>query len=466
MTGPGPERSPGNKSASTAGDGDLPPAAGGGDDVSLNRAISRRMLALFVIGDILGAGIYALVGEVSGRVGGAVWASFLVALGLAVFTTFAYAELVTKYPRAAGAALYVNRAFGRPFFTFMVGFAVVCSGLASAAALARAFGGDYFTAFASVPAIAVGLVFIVAIGLINFRGIRESTRVNVAFTLIEIAGLLLVVIIGIAVLGDGGGDPGRALEFKRGDPALFAIFSGAGLAFFALIGFEDSVNLAEEARNPRADYPVALFGGVFAAGLIYVVVTAVASMVVPTADLAGSEGPLLEVTSRGPLAVPDRLFSAIALFALANGALINTIMASRLLYGMAREGILPEVFARVHPRRRTPWVAILFTTAMVGGLLLTGGLSDLADTTVVLLLGVFAVVNVSVLVLRRDRVAAGHFRAPTAMPVIGFFVSLGLMTTKQPETFARAGLLLSVGVVLWLLAQFDRQRRGQGRPAG
>lgn len=431
------------------------------DQVSLNRVVSRRMLTLFVIGDILGAGIYALVGEVSGRVGGAVWVSFLVALGLAVFTTFSYAELVTKYPRAAGAALYVNRAFGRPFLTFMVAFAVICSGLASAAALSRAFGGDYFATFVSLPTVAIGLVFIAVIGLINFRGIRESTRFNMVFTLVEIAGLILVVAIGAAVLGEGGGDPGRAVEFKAGGPVMLAVISGAGLAFFALIGFEDSVNLAEEARDPRRDFPWALFVGVLAAGLIYVVVTAIASMVVPTSELAASKGPLLEVTSRGPLAVPDRLFSVIALFALANGALINTIMASRLLYGMAREGIVPEVFGRVHPGRRTPWVAIVFVTALVGLLLVTGDLSDLADTTVLLLLGVFAVVNFSVLVLRRDPVAAEHFRAPTAMPVIGIFVSLGLMTTKQPETFARAGLLLLIGVLLWLLARFDRGRRSR-----
>lgn len=443
------------------GAGKPEPTGGGEDEPGLSRAISRRTLTLFIIGDILGAGIYVLVGEVGGRVGGAIWTSFLLALGLAIFTTFSYAELVTKYPRAAGAALYVNRAFGRPFLTFMVAFAVICSGLASAAALSRAFGGDYLSAFVSLPTALVGLAFITVIGLVNFRGIRASTRVNVVLTLIEIGGLILVVIIGAAVLGDGGGDPGRAIEFKQGSAALPAIFAGAGLAFFALIGFEDSVNLAEEARNPRIDFPWALFGGVLTAGLIYLVVTVVASMVVPTAELAGSDGPLLEVTSRGPLAVPDRVFSLIALFALANGVLINTIMASRLLYGMAGEGIVPSAFGRVHRGRHTPWVAIVFTTAIVGGLLLTGDLSELADTTVLLLLVVFATVNICVLVLRREQVAADHFRAPTVMPVIGFFVSVALLTTKEPATFARAAALLLIGVVLWLVARLDQRRRAQ-----
>jgi APA family basic amino acid/polyamine antiporter len=422
-----------------------------GETTALSRAIPRRMLFFFVIGDVLGAGIYALVGEVGGKVGGAIWASFLLALGLAIFTAFAYAELVTKYPKAAGAALYVNRAFHRPFFTFMVAFAVMCSGLASAATISRAFGGDYLSVFVSWPTLAVGLVFIALISLINVRGIKESMRFNFTLTLIELTGLILVITIGAAALFQGLGDPGRALEFKEGSSVFLAILSGAGLAFFALLGFEDSVNLAEEARNPRTDFPWALFGGLLAAGVIYLFVTVIASMVVPTGQLASSDGPLLEVTSVGPLAVPDSVFSVIALFALANGALINMIMASRLLYGMAREGIVPAVFGKVHPRRHTPWVAIAFTAALAAGLFATGDIGELADTTVLLLLTVFAVVNVSVLVLRRDKVDVPHFRSPTIMPVIGVAVSVALMTTKDAVTFGRAGLLLAIGCLLWLV---------------
>jgi amino acid transporter len=420
------------------------------------------MLVFFVIGDVLGAGIYALVGEVGGKVGGAIWASFLLALGLAIFTAFAYAELVTKYPKAAGAALYVNRAFRRPFLTFLVAFAVMCSGLASAATISRAFGGDYLSVFVSWPTLIVGLAFIALISLINLRGIKESMRFNFTLTLIELTGLLLVITIGAAALLQGLGDPGRALEFKEGSSVFLAILSGAGLAFFALLGFEDSVNLAEESRNPRSDFPWALFGGLLVAGVIYLFVTVIASMVVPTGTLASSDGPLLEVTSVGPLAVPDSVFSAIALFALANGALINMIMASRLLYGMSREGIVPAVFGRVHRRRHTPWVAIAFTGALAAGLFATGDIGELADTTVLLLLMVFAVVNVSVLVLRREKVDAPHFRSPVIMPVIGAAVSVALMTTKDAVTFGRAGVLLAIGCVLWLVNRWALVNRRAG----
>jgi amino acid transporter len=170
----------------------------------LKRAISRNMLLLLVVGDVLGAGIYALVGEVGARAGGAIWTAFLLALLLALFTAFAYAELVTKYPRAAGAALYVNRAWRRPFVTFLVAFAVMSSGLTSAATLSRAFGGDYLSVFVDAPTVLVGIVFIALIAAVNFRGISESARLNVALTSIEVTGLLLVVVVGVAAIADGG----------------------------------------------------------------------------------------------------------------------------------------------------------------------------------------------------------------------------------------------------------------------
>jgi amino acid transporter len=428
----------------------------------LKRAISRNMLLLFVVGDVLGAGIYALVGTIGDRVGGAIWASFLVAIVLAFFTAVAYAELVTKYPRAAGAALYVNKAFGLPFVTFMVAFAVMCSGLGSASTLARAFGGDYLAEFVSVPTVAVAFVFLLVVAAINARGIGESVKVNVGFTLVELSGLLLVVVIGGAALLDGVGDPGRALEIKAGEAMLPAIMAGAGLAFYAMIGFEDSVNVAEEAREPERSYPRALFGGLLIAGLVYLAVSVVASMAVPTEKLAASDGPLLEVVQLGPLAVNTKLFAAIALFAVANSALINMIMASRLLYGMSAQGIVPGAFSRVLPGRRTPWVAIAFTTALAMILVSTGDLSTLADMTVLLLLIVFALVNVSVLVLRRDRVEHEHYRAPTVLPVIGAAISIAVMFTKEGDVFLRAGLLLLVGVAFWLV-NLAAIRRPAGR---
>lgn len=427
----------------------------------LRRGISRKMLLFFIVGDMLGGGIYALVGEVGGEVGGAIWTSFMLALLLALFTAGAYAELTTKYPRAGGAAYYINRAFRLPLVTFLVTFAVMASGITSASALARGFSGDYFTQFIQAPALLVALVFILIVALVNFRGIVESVRINVGFTIIEIGGLLLIVLIGIVALASGVGEPGRAFEFKEGSSVPILILAGAALGFYALIGFEDSANVAEEVKEPGRAYPLALFGGLLFVGILYFLVTFTASMVVETQRLAQSSGPLIEVVEQGPLSIPEGVISAIALFALANGALINMIMASRLLYGMSRERILPGLFGRVHRGRRTPWFSIVFTTALAVVLIITGGIEALANATVTLLLFAFILVNVSVLVLRRDTVEHDHFVVPVVIPIIGILVSIGLLTQQPVAAFIRAGIFLAIGLVLWLI---NRQATGGGAP--
>ena len=416
----------------------------------LKRAVTPAMLLLFVVGDMVGGGIYALVGEVGGRVGGALWSGFALALFLALFTAGSYAELVTKYPKAGGAALYVHRAFGVQIVTFLLGFAVMMSSITSAAALSRAFGGDYLSEFVDLPVILTGLAIVTVIAFINFRGIGESVKVNVACTIIELLGLLLVVAIGVAFLSGGDGDPGRAFEFKEGSDSIpFLVLAGASLAFYALIGFEDSVNLAEETQETRRAYPRAIFGGLLIGGIVYVSVAMVASMSVPTDKLAESDGPLLEVVQLGPLAVDTKLFAAIALFSLANTILINLITASRLLYGMGQEGVVPAIFRRVHAGRRTPIAAILFSTLVAMALILTGDLEALADTTVTLLLIAFIGVNAAVLGSRRDHVDHDHFHVPSWIPVVGVIVCIGLLTQREAEIWLRAGILLLAGLALW-----------------
>ena len=435
--------------AATVGRGDA-----GEVETELKRAIGPRLLTVFILGDVLGAGIYALVGEVGAEVGGAIWTSFLAAFVLAVFTAFAYAELVSKYPRAAGAALYTNKAFGAPFFTFVVAFAVMSSGIASASTLARAFAGDYLSEFVDLPLVLAAIAFLAIVAAINLRGIAESVKVNLVLTAIEVTGLVLIVLIGLVAVGDGSADFSRNFEFKEGEGVFAAIVAGTALSFYAMIGFEDSVNVAEETREPSRTYPRALFLGLAIAGGLYLLVTMAASAVVPTGDLTGSDAPLLEVVEQGPLGIPTKLFSFIALMAVANGALINMIMASRIVYGMAKEGIVARGFARVLPGRRTPVAGILFTTAIAVVLVSTGDVGTLADTTVLLLLFVFTIVNAAVLVLRREDVDHEHFQAPSVLPVLGALVSVALIVhTAQDDlsTFARAGALVAIGVVLYFV---------------
>ena len=447
---------------------------GRGGHPPLKRGIGRVLLLFFVIGDIVGAGIYALVGEVGAAVGGAIWTAFLAAFVLAAFTAASYVELVTKYPRAGGSATYANNAFKNPFVSFIVAFAVAASSITSACVLTLAFSGDYLSQFINVPTLLSAVVFLVVVSFINFYGISESVRINVVLTCVELFGLLLIVLIGIFALGSGTGDPGRAFEFKEGSAVLPAILAGTVLSFYALIGFDDSVNVAEEVQSPSRSYPFAIFGGLLAAGIIYLLVTFTASMVVPTGALAESSGPLLEVVERGTLPIPTSLFAVIALLAVSNGALINLIMASRVVYGMGDQGVLPSIFSTVHPNRRTPWISILFTSLVALALLITVGrnpdaLDTLSSTTVVLLLSAFIVVNISVLVLRSDRVDHEHFTAPSVFPILGIVVSAALLIYTAIDdfrVFRLAALLIGIGVVLYVINVFAKRGLDTEGPRG
>ncbi len=429
-----------------------------GEGGGLARAIGPRLLLLFIVGDMLGTGIYVRVGAVAGEVGGAVWVSFLVAFILAALTAFAYAELVTKYPGAAGAALYTNRAFRSPLFSFIVAFAVICSGLSSAAAAARAFGGDYLAQFISLPTVLVAMLFVAVLSLINFIGISESFKMNVVLTLIELSGLLLIILIGALALFGGTAEPARPFEFTSNAFVPLAVLTGASVAFYALIGFEDSVNVVEETEDPSRTFPRALFGGIALTGVVYLLVAFTATMIVDPVRLAGEDSaPLRLVLTEGPLAFPPQLFSVIALVAITNTALANLIMSSRVLYGMAREGIMPSVFATVHRSRHTPWIAIVFIALLMLALVTTGSVSDLANTTVVLLLLVFIVVNISVLVLRRERVDHSHFTAPAVIPVLAIGTIIALLTQQEGAIFLRAGILVLVGLALYVVNYFVKR---------
>jgi basic amino acid/polyamine antiporter, APA family len=433
----------------------------------LNRVITRPMLTFFILGDILGAGIYALTGQVAGDVGGAIWASFLLSFLLALVTAFAYLELVTKYPRAAGAALYVHRAYHISILSFMVTVAVMASGVTSASFAATRVGGRYWTGLFGIenpPTVLLAILVILLVAAVNYRGVGESIRINIGITLIELSGLLFIIVVGAKVLFSGDGDPGQAFEFKdTGFGVLTGITAGAATAFYAFIGFEDSVNMAEEVREPHRTFPPALFTGILAASVIYLLVAFTAAMTVPLDVLTESSGPLLEIVKEGwPGLNADTIFSAVAMIAVSNTMLINMLMASRLLYGMANQGVLPHLFSWVSPRR-TPWFAIAFTTALSIVLIITTeDLVNLADTTVLLLTAVFLLVNITVLVLRRDPVAHDHFVAPSFIPVIGALVAAVFLLpiNREGEIYLLAIYLLIGGLVLWAVNYAFTRRPG------
>ncbi|NWJ69923.1 APC family permease [Pseudonocardia sp. ICBG1122] len=444
---------------------------------ALKRVMGPKLLLLFIIGDILGTGIYALVGQVAGQVGGAAWLPFLVAFAIAMLTAFSYLELVTKYPAAAGAALYTHKAFGIHFLTFMVTFVVMCSGITSASTASRAFASNLDQGFGlelgNGGILLVALGFMALVAAVNFRGVGESVKVNVVLTLVELSGLLLVILVGVFAIAGGNADWPAVVAFEAPeDKGVFlAVTSATSLAFFAMVGFEDSVNMAEECHEPRRIFPKIMLTGLTITGVIYVLVAICAVALVPVGPLAASETPLVEVVRAGAPGIPaDAVLPFISMFAVANSALINMLMASRLLYGMANQAVLPRPLARVHPLRRTPWVSIVCTTlvsfALIGYVSLDGGsdvVSALGGTTSLLLLAVFTVVNVAVLVLRRDRIGADHFRAPPGVPALGAITSLYLVlpfSGRDGIQYELAGLLLVLGLVLYAITILLNRRLG------
>ena len=432
-------------------------AAEADESSPMRRVLGLRLLLVLIVGDILGAGIYTLSGVVAGEIGGALWLPFLIAFVLAAITACSYAELVGRYPHAAGAALYVQQAFKIPLLTFMIAFAVVLSGITSAATASRAIGGDYLEEFVTLPIALVAAVFLLVVLMVNLWGVKQSLTINLVLTAVEVVGLLTVLALGGSAVLSGVGDLGRLGEVEA--DSLFAVFGATALAFYALIGFEDSVNLAEETREPRKVFPTALFTGLGITGLVYLVIAVISSTLVAAEDLADSDGPLLLVVDAAGYDYPSQLFAAISLVAVANTALINLIMASRLLYGMGRQRVIPGVFARVLPNRRTPVVGAVVATALCYLLVLTGELDGLADTTVLFLLLVFTAVNISCLASRRDHVPGRGFRAPTAIPVLGavasaFFASP--FADRDADVYVRAGILLLVGLALAGVARLLR----------
>jgi amino acid transporter len=435
----------------------------------LKRVMGPGLLLLFVVGDILGTGVYALTGQVAGEVGGAAWLPFLLAFLIATITAFSYLELVTKYPQAAGAALYAHKAFGIHFFTFIVAFVVMCSGITSASTASQAFASNLIKGFGldwgKVGIAAIALVFMAGLAAVNLRGVSESVKLNVGLTIVEITGLILVIVVGLWAFTQGGDnlDFSRIILFENESErsTFVAVTAATSLAFFAMVGFEDSVNMAEETKDPVRIFPKVLLSGLTIAGIVYVLVSIIAVALVPIGELTASKTPLVDVVEAAAPGLPiGTLFPFITMFAVSNTALINMLMASRLIYGMARQHVLPPVLGSVHKTRRTPWVAILFTTAIAFGLIFyvsafasDSAISVLGGTTSLLLLAVFAMVNIAVLVLRRDvKEAGGHFKTPTAMPVIGCIASLYLVTplSGRPGTqYLLAGILLLIGIVLF-----------------
>jgi len=425
---------------------------------SLMRTIGPAQMALYGLGSMLGAGIYGLIGKAAGQAGNAVWLSFVVALVAALLTAFSYASLGSRYPRAAGAAYVTERAYGFPLLSFMVGLALVCSGLTSIATQSQVFAANIAALFGleSIPLSWLALGFLLILTGLVFRGIRESMWVNVLCTLIEAGGLVIVIVAGASYWGSV--DYLETPTLPGSDHAALLVMQAAVLAFFAFIGFEDMINVAEETRDPERTVPLGLILAMAAAAVLYIAIAVTAVSVVPWQELAEAPGPITAVMERAAPSVPPLLFTVITLFAVANTALVNYVTASRLIYGMARQGLLPQRLGNVHAARRTPHLAVAALFLVLAPLALLGTITELAAATVLLLLLVFTVVNGALFILKgRDGEKRGRFEIPRALPALGASTCLILIVVRVAtgdwQAPALAGALLIGAFALHVLMQ-------------
>jgi amino acid transporter len=422
--------------------------------VTLARRLGLGALVLYGVGDMLGSGIYALIGKAAGVMGSAIWLAFAVSMVAAVLTALSYASLGSRYPRAAGAAYVTQRAFRHPALSYFIGLAVMASGLTSMATQSRAFA-TYFSALVEgAPPSLLIIGFLAVLTAVNLYGIRESAWLNTVCTLVEVSGLAIIIWVGWRYWGSVSYLQPPVLP--TGGLAVLTptlVLQGAVLTFYSFIGFEDMINVVEEVKEPRRTFPRAIVIAMACVTVLYIAVAVTAVSVVPHAELAASKEPLVEVVRRAAPAFPPILFSAIALFAITNTALLNYIMGSRLAYGMACQGLLPRYLGAIHPRRCTPHLAILTLMGVAMVLGLAVNIAPLAKATSVLLMAVFIVINAALIVLqRRPGEAKGAFEVPTAVPVGGIIISTLLLAhAKLPEIEVAALLLAAIGVLYFIV---------------
>jgi amino acid transporter len=433
---------------------------------SLKRSLGFIQIALYGTGSMLGAGIYALIGKTAGTLGNAVWLAFAVAMTGALLTGLSYAAVGGRYPKASGAAFVTQQAFGLPWLSYVVGIAVMMSGLTSMATGSQAIIEQLqkVLAFSDgwIKPGSIGLVML--IGAVIFRGIRESMWLNMLCTIIEASGLLFILFVGMKYWGavDYTAMPETTTAAGAWGTALI-VLQGAVLSFFSFIGFEDILNVSEEVKDPHKNVPRGLITAMLMTTFIYMAVAITAVSVLPWTELAASKSPLMDVAKK---AAPwfggiDKVYLAITIFAIGNTALLNYLMGSRLLFGMSSQGLLPQPLAKIHPQRQTPHVAILVLFLIVSSLIILANVRQMAEATVLLLLSVFTLVNLALLKLKREKTEAlTSFDVPAVVPLLGALVCATLIVVRissaKPEDQKApliAAAILGISMLLYKLVK-------------
>jgi APA family basic amino acid/polyamine antiporter len=427
------------------------------ESTSLKRVFGLPALVIYGVGDILGAGIYAVIGDITKPSASLVWVSFIIALVVAAFTALSYAELGGRLPRCGGVAHFVQQAFRIDWLSTLVGWVMFCTCIVSMATISKAFAGYLIASIPALPEWFLVILLFAALGYVNFRGMKESSLLNLVCTVIETSGLLIVILLASLYLF--GGATTTPVTFSEPATGWTGIIGGASIAFYAFIGFEDIVNVAEEVKNPERNVPRAIVLSLAIAGVIYIAIAWLAVNVLSPADLAGSKAPLLDVVTRAQPSFPKLIFTFIPLFAVMNTALLNFVTASRLVFGMARDGLIPTWAGKLHPERATPYRAILVILAIVIVIALAGTRELLAGTTATLILIMFVLTNLSLLVIKRREPIISGFQVPMVVPAIAVVLNLLLIAYAQQKSHIFALGFITVGALLILLQNGVRKKQ-------
>jgi basic amino acid/polyamine antiporter, APA family len=392
----------------------------------LRRVLSLPWLVFYGVGVTVGAGIFALIGDILGLAGDHAPWSFAVAGVVAGFTALSFAALSSAYPRAAGEVIYVKEGIGH-LAGRLVGYALLVTALMAGAVISLAFAG-YVASFSGLPEWAALIGMLVLLAGVAAAGVKESVAVAALITALEVGTLLIVIAVGLPS-AIGSGALWTVLSPPTELPQWSAVLAGSFLAFFAFIGFENIVNMAEEAEDATRVIPKAVLLTLVISVAIYALAAAVAASFEDRAALVASKAPLA-VLFEGATGQPGAIIAAMASIAMVNGILVQIVMASRVLYGMAGEGMMPGFLGRLHPRRQTPVIAIALFTLLIGALALTVPLVRLAEMTSFVILAIFTMVNVSLFLIGGRASAPPRLRRWRWTGLIGAVISLGLIASE------------------------------------
>jgi len=393
-----------------------------GKKAGLKRTLGLATITFYGLGTILGAGIYVLVGKVAGLAGVHVPMAFGIAAVIAALTGLSYAELSSRFPKSAGAAIYLNNAFGKRWLSALVGWLVVCTGIVSSATIANGFVG-YLRIFVDVESWLAITILVLVLGTLAAWGIKESAIAVIFITLIEISGLLLVLFVARESFT---GLPERIAEFSL--PADFSawigIILGGFLAFYAFIGFEDMVTMAEEVENPRRNLPLAIILALVISTVLYMAIAVAAVISMPLDELANSDAPLAEIVEKAGYS--PTIIGLISLFAVINGSLVQVIMASRVIYGMGAFGGTPAMLTKINKKTQTPLIATILVSTGVLIMALWLPIVQLAKTTSFITLIIFALINFALIIIKRRGDGKG-VSYPVIIPIVGFILCVAIL---------------------------------------